>query len=424
MKKNILRKIGVISLAVAVSMSMGITAFAVEDETGANETTSNETTMEESDFTEAPSNGTSFDIEKEIMLYNDENVKVYGPGITYNYTVAPSDLAGKVTDSDNDSIVVKKGVEGGVVLTDPTAEFEKNAPVDVNSEGVAIKGKFTAKVELEKFKAAGVYRFAVKETKPDEFGDVGMSRPDGYDDTRYLDVYIGNAKEGGFEVIGYILFAKDIESGKTTGFVDAIGSGEASTGHADKYYTYNYSITKLITGTLADKTHPFPFKLTTAGAADGQKFSVTSTGTLQFGVEEDVAKIGTDVGVQLADNMTITIKGLPANTTFNVTESNDSPDVYHVSIADNAKEEAIADAVDVDAGTDTAIAEDNVALTDYTADQTVAPTAAFTGTTFTNTLNDVSPTNVVTRYAPFLFIIAAAILLLVFMRRRKSKDEE
>ena len=432
MKTNILRIIGIVSLAVAVCMSMGITAFAEEGETEATEATSNETTIgettiDESTFSGTPSNGTSFDIEKEIMLYNEEDLTIYGPGITYDYTVAPAEGGGKVTDSDNDSITVKAGVEGGVTLSDSTAEFKKNAQVDVNSEGAAIKDTITAHVELTEFKAAGVYRYAVKEAKPEAFGDVGLSRPAGYDDTRYLDVYIGNSKEGGLEVIGYILFADNLDTGKTTGFVEVMGSGEGSTGHADRYYTFNYSISKVIDGTLADKTHAFPFSFTTAGAVSGQKFSVSTTGNLQSGVEDGVAEIETEVRDQLADGQTITIKGLPANTKFNVTETNDSEDLYYVSISDGGKGDIIEadDAAATDAQTGTqALAEENVALTDYAADQTAAPTAVFTETTFTNTLNDVSPTNVVTRYAPFIIIIIAAIALLVLMRRRKSKSDE
>ena len=409
MKKNVLRKIGVISLAVAVSMSMGVSAFAAEDAAGVTET-----------------NATSFNIDKEIMVYNDESIDVYGPGITFDYTVAPSDKGGKVTDSKNNSITVKKGAADSVTLSDAEAVFEKNAKAAAASEGKTIRDTITADVHLDKFSAAGVYRYEVKEAEPENFAAAGLTRPEGYDATRYLDVYIGNTA-GGLQVTGYVLFADSIETGKTTGFVDAIGSGEGNTGYADKYYTYNYSITKVIDGTLADKTHAFPFSFATAGAVEGQKFSVSSTGSLQSGAEGGVAEIGTEVRDMLADGMTLTIKGLPANTTFNVTETNDSEDVYHVSIADSKKGDIIAtaDAVAVDAKTGTqAMAEKNQALTNYASAKNAAPAADFTATTFTNTLNDVSPTNVVTRYAPFLFIIAAAIILLVFMRRRRTQDDE
>ena len=42
----------------------------------------------------------------------------------------------------------------------------------------------------------------------------------------------------------------------------------------------------------------------------------------------------------------------------------------------------------------------------------------------TNKLDAISPTNVVMRFAPFLFIFGAAILLLVVMRRRRTHDAE
>ena len=40
-----------------------------------------------------------------------------------------------------------------------------------------------------------------------------------------------------------------------------------------------------------------------------------------------------------------------------------------------------------------------------------------------NNLDTISPTNVVMRFAPYLFILGAAIVLLVLMRRRKAHND-
>ena len=42
---------------------------------------------------------------------------------------------------------------------------------------------------------------------------------------------------------------------------------------------------------------------------------------------------------------------------------------------------------------------------------------------FINDLSEVSPTNVVMRFAPYLFILGGAMMLLVASRRRKSDQE-
>ncbi|MBQ9015175.1 MAG: hypothetical protein IJ109_03550 [Firmicutes bacterium] len=402
MKKSLLRRIGIIAACAAVSMTMGAASFAATAENGV-----------------AKTNDKTLDITKEILVYNDDAVTVYGPGITYEYSVAPADGGRKISDDDGNAITASAGVAGGVTLTDSKAEFEKNKAVDAKSEGTSITDTITASIDLSKFSKAGVYCYAITESRPDVFEAAGLTRPAGYETSRYLDVYIGNTADG-LGVTGYVLFiSSDDVTGKTTGFVESYKpEGSASgTGMADKYYTYNYTVNKVVDGTLADKTNPFPFTFTTAGAVKGQQFAVTIDGNTQ------TAAIGTDVTAALADGGQITIKGLPANTTFNVTEANNTPDTYQTAVTD-AKAGEVAAQRSVDPNVSLSMFDEAAAITNYVGEKAAAPTAEYTGATFTNTLNDVSPTNVVTRYAPFLFILAAAILLLVVMRRRKSSNSE
>ena len=402
MKKSLLRKIGVIVACAAVSMTMGATSFAATTDNGVAKTTD-----------------TTLDITKEILVYNDDATTVYGPGIKYEYSIAPDAGGKKITDSDNNSIVASAGVAGGVTLTDSAADFEKNATVEAKKEGTAISDTITASIDLSKFSKAGVYCYKITEAMPEAFTAAGLTRPADYAADRYLDVYIGNTANG-LGVTGYVVFVNDDDiTGKTTGFVESYdpeGDG-AGTGMADKYYTYNYNVNKVVDGTLADKTNKFPFTFATAGAVNGQKFSVTIDGNTT------AAEIGTDVTAALSDGGLITIKGLPANTTFNVTEANNTPDTYQVAVTDAAAGEVVKQTA-VDPNAAQAMFAEATAITDYAAAKAEAPKAAYTDTTFTNTLNEVSPTNVVTRYAPFIFILAAAIVLLVVMRRRKSSDSE
>ncbi|MBQ9060725.1 MAG: hypothetical protein IJ128_06245 [Firmicutes bacterium] len=402
MKKNLLRKIGVIAACAAVSMTMGTASFAATAENGV-----------------ATTNDTTLDITKEILVYNDEDTTVYGPGITYEYSVAPDAGGKKISDKDGNAITASAGVAGGVTLTDSTAEFEKNANVEAKSAGTSISDTITASIDLSKFSKAGVYCYKITEARPDTLETAGLTRPAEYDVDRYLDVYIGNTANG-LGVTGYVVFiGGDSIKGKTTGFAESYDpEGDTDgTGMADKYYTYNYAVNKVVEGTLADKTNQFPFTFETAGAVTGQKFSVTIDGNT------NTAEIGTDVTAALADGGKIVIKGLPANTTFNVTEGNNTPDTYQVAVKDDTAGEVVAQ-IAVDPSKSQAMFDEAGAITNYAQETALAPTAAYTAATFTNTLNDVSPTNVVTRYAPFLFILAAAIVLLVVMRRRKHSDSE
>ncbi len=428
MKRNLLKRIGAVALAVAVSLTMGTAAFAAD--TGVI----------------TPAEGNTLKITKEILVYNDENITVYGPGVTFNYGIEPATLdeAATVTDTEGKSITVKPGVADGVNLTaDSKAEFEKNKPINVTANNPAsITDTITATVVLDKFTAAGVYRYKITEQKPSDFVPVGLTRPEGYKDTRFLDVYIANDGDG-LKISGYVLFLADDATmningrtaasnqitGKTTGFVDNYDkdidgeAGTEGTGMGDKYYTYNYTINKTIAGSLADKTHAFPFSVATAGAVEGQNFTASTTGTTLGGITGGKAAIGTAVTANLADGNELAIKGLPANTTVEVTETNNAPDAYTVGAVDalGTTEKVLVEDTVVQNGKTAKTAANAVSA--YANNMTTKPDASLGTTTFTNTLDEVSPTNVVMRFAPYLFILGAAIVLLVLMRRRKAHNE-
>lgn len=394
--KHLIKTISALVLALTMVLTMGVGVFA--DDTAGT--------------------GKTFEIDKEILVYNSENINVYGPGIVYNYSVENGPAGKTVSDKDGDTITVKAGISGGLILTDSEAVFAQNASVAATPDGTSIKDTITASIDLSKFSGAGVYRYVIKEAKPEGFAGAGMTRPADYIEDRYVDVYIQNGTNG-LAVAGTVVFIgdKNISSsaGKTTGFVDAYDSeagSEGGAGMADKYYTFNYSLKKSITGTMADKTNKFPFSIATAGVA-GQKFTYVSA----EGTAENT--VGTDVITSLSDEETIAIKGLPANTTIKVTETNNTPDTYTVSAADETAGELIkATRTETNAANST----EAMAVSNY-ADNNEIPAAALSATTFTNELNEVSPTNVVLRFAPYLFILGGAVVLLVASRRRKAEQE-
>ena len=400
-----LKKISSIALSMMMVMTMGASAFAAD--TGANESNSNSLTFK-----------------KEIVVYNNESTTVYGPGIEYSYTVSPVTVSGKtVTDKGGDTMTVKSGVVDGLTLgTDKKATFTQNVEVAATSGGTVISDTVDLTINPSAFPSAGIYRYQITETKPADFEDVGLTRPDAYKVSRYIDVYIKNKvpqseTDGKLEAFGTVIFFEENDNISANAEVTA----NAITGKAEGFTeAYDSSIDGQ-GGTagsgMADKTHPFQFNIATAGVA-GQKFTVVSAeGTSAEGV------IGAEngVGTTLSDEQTIAIKGLPANTSINVTEKNDTSDTYKVTVTDG--ENTFVNGVNVPAGEEKSMSEDALALTNYAANTKVKPTANLTGTTFENNLNEVSPTNVVMRFAPYLFILGGAMLLLVASRRRKAEQE-
>ena len=394
--KHLIRTISALVLALTMVLTMGTGVFADDN----------------------ANTGNTFDIDKEILVFNNESINVYGPGIVYNYSVENGPAGKTVTDKDGDSITVKAGISGGLTLTDSEAVFSQDTSVAATSDGTSIKDTITASIDLSKFTGAGVYRYVIREAKPDSFAAAGLTRPEGYVADRYVDVYIQNGTNG-LAVAGTVVFIGDKNispaAGKTTGFVDSYDSetgAESGAGMADRYYTFNYILKKSIVGTMADKTHAFPFNIATSGVV-GQKFAyVTAEGTVE-------GAVGTDVGTALSDTQTIEIKGLPANTKITVTETNDTPDTYLVSAADETAGKLIEAKATATNGANSTV---EMAVSDY-ADNNKVPAAALSATTFTNELNEVSPTNVVLRFAPYLFILGGAIVLLAVSRRRKAEQE-
>lgn len=409
----------VLVAALAMSAAMVGTAFAAATTNGVSESSAN-----------------TIDIEKSILVINANGSTVYKPDITYNYSIAPAAESGAaVTDADGNSAVVKAGVGGGATLADGTAEFSGTQMTEAAATGTSITDTITVSVDAGKFSKAGVYRYAITEEQPSDLTAVGITRPSGYVNTRYLDVYI-KIENGIPAVYGYVCFignnANSKTSGKTTGFVEQYdtdaASGAALAGNmADRYYTYDFTITKAITGDMAEMTHVFPFVLTTSNAVAGQQFTVaksgSGSGSITSGVTGDVAKIGTDVAMTLGNGDAITVVGLPANAKFNVIETNDADDACKVAIAgvqagDNTAEASVAK------GKTASVNANEVAVSSYATCDGIDPTMVgnYSAITFTNKFEDISPTGVILRFGPFAFMLAAGVLLLVLSMCRRKKD--
>jgi len=377
---------------------------------------------------------------KEIAVFNEDTsvASVYGPTITYEYTIAPYEVTATdtITDANGVTVTAKTGVTDGVTLSDSTAVFASSEVALTDGVGV-ISDDLVASVDLSKFTSAGVYRYKITEADSETArGNASITRDtDNYSTDRYLDVYIRNTDEG-LAVSAYVMFhvgsgesttidgttnataATNTEK-KTDGYdvADNNGSETSSadgTGNmGDKYYTYNYEVEKEITGSLADKSHKFPFVVsTTASSNAGQTFNIitpegTTTGT-----------IGTNVEVGLADGETLQLIGLPATATVAVTETNDTSDTYKTTIASPT----VAEASVASNGTAGFSAQN---LTNYAVTLNEEPTknADITGTKFTNKLDEISPTGVILTAAPYAIMLAVACFLMALYMKNKKKDE-
>ena len=378
--KKTMRRLG--TLALAAMMTLGMTATALADETVTNDLT----------------------INKQIVISNPEGSSVYGPAVTYTYTLTAA-RAGAIVNDGTSAAVVKAGKLEAADETVKTVTFTNDETVAAAAEGTVIAGSAAFTFDAAKFGAAGVYRYMITETAPENFDAVGLTREDTYNPVRFLDVYVKNGEEG-LEIYGYILFEGTENDGMTATSAKSDGYTEdEAQENVDTFKTSNLTVSKTIAGTLADMTNKFPFevKIDSETITSG-KFLVNGE-TTDFDGSYVNGALAEDSTLALGNGDQIVLTGIPvgnAATAYTANEFNNTPDTYKVSGAYDGE---------IKAGEATGVEAEALSAD-------AAATAAFT-----NTLDAVSPTGVILRFAPYALMLGAGVAFLMISRRRRSEEE-
>ena len=430
-----MRKIGAIILAI---LMLAVAGLAFAD----GETTLNEKGIVGDDSGTALNK--SLIIYKELTGFNPTGSDVHAPNITWNYSIAPIEAndpgAGKtITDKDEVVAVVKAGI-GEPSITPSvawtSAETIKTAAGGNHSNQKPIIIGFS---DIN-FTAAGVYRYLVTEALAPGFAYNTSGVTDGtITNTRYLDVYVRDARDGetGCQIYGYVLFqtvpeahtANDTSDSdvtaavKTTGFVADTGADGTNKVTADSYYTYNVTISKTLVGDSAMNSNKFPFTVTFANGTIMKNIDITGTadGTATAGDPAN-GPINVTVNPGIAHGGTAVYTGIPVGTTVTVYETNNvTGTTYKSSVAITTAE--TSDTVPADKIIAPQIVSNSAAVA------STAPNTAAAGDktiAFTNTLELISPTGVIVRIAPYVLMMAAGIALLAIflVKRRKHHEEE
>lgn len=365
----VVKRIAVIAASLMLVLSMSATVFA----------------------SQAPSNpatGSSIVIEKNVKTTNDAISSIAGPGVTFNYSfasVTPSEANGgtSITDAEGHSSVVTAGPAGGLAWAESGSSlaFTKAEMLNASATGADNKKRTTLNAVTSAFTKPGVYRYELSEaTDP-------ATLPAGFTNTanqkRYIDVYVINGNSG-LTISGMVMHDGSVSNDKPAQkktFDDAV------------YVTKNVAIKKVVAGNMADPDATFAF---TATVANNDR--VFFTGTTETGAATQVT--GTTATATLGNDNELWICGLSMDATVGVSEVN--------TFGGNT----------------------------YTATYAVGSAAAQEGTsmaaanlndhdmvTFTNTLDDVSPTGVIMRFGPYIGMVLAAIAFgFVFRRTRKANN--
>lgn len=368
-----LRTISALILALVMVLTMGTSVFAAE--LGASGT------IEATDNTVV--------VKKAISVINYAGYN-YEPTITYTYTLSDGTGGGTVNDGTN-TITLKAGSVGYLNgSAAQSAEFNKANAVSGDIASKDLSWTF----DPSKFPSAGVYRFVLTESTSVEPASIGIDRPADYDTSKFLDVYVQN-KDSGKEIYGFVLV--DDEGAVTSD--SSKSQGWNADKDLEKYETYNITITNNTTGALADTTAKFPYTVTLTGEMSAANIS---------------AEIGEGgkVTSELGNGESMTISGLPKTVKFAVAENNPTPDTYTTT--------ATVEGVEGTTNADKASFKGDL---DVVTGGEISNATAAISISVDNHLDSISPTNVVMRFAPYLFILGGAVVLLAVSRRRKAEQE-
>lgn len=424
-----------------VSLILAIMMIAM---VGAAFATSVESTTTWNSYNGIDNSANTIRIAKEIIFVNAENTNVREPNITYTYTIATTtpgtakikglDMTAHSTELTSQ---VKAGpltaVEGATTATTSTVSFvDTNTKIAATANGTSDRKYANFTFTPATFGAAGIYRYLITESQTPTKASIGVTEAATYVNTRYLDVYVKwNSDHSALEIYGYVLFegsaTDSIEYDKNTdlakkshGFVNK--STTAGTQEdVDVYTTENLLISKTTTGSMADKNHNFPVTITftkATGLSDSIKldFAVANSGTLTKTGDDtnSVGYVTMDAALSgtVKDTSTITITGVPYGSTVTMTETNNTFDSYRV------KAGTTSDTADL-------LTEATVAASATSGATTSQTLNAQKSIYITNTLDAISPTGYVSRFAPYALILVAGIALLIVAKKRKpAKDDE
>lgn len=447
MKGKTIRKLAACAAAAAMILSMTVSVQATTIGEGGIGTVSGEKTED------------TITIPKDVQVFNTAGHKIYAPKITYTYTVAPvTGLSNTtVTDINNNTAVVRDGVADVVTVSSPldfstdTEKYDTTTDSSVTNDTSItdvkkIRKNLVLSVDISSIEVPGIYRYKITDTTDSAaLTAAGITRAADYNTVRYLDVYVvDNGSNGGVKLGGYVLFtaASEKASITTDTTTTTVSGGEKVPGYdvtsettketteqtylesknkSDEYHTYNLKVTKEVTGSFGDRTHEFPFTVTTSGN------SADYISQEKNGVQEAKATVDgtTSISASLKNGESFILYGLPNNTTYKIEETNNTKDTYKVTITDisAAQSNGTTQANGTILVQEASVAKDAKAALNNQSTATVATHNEYISVKFTNNLDSATPTGIFLRFAPYIIMAAAAVLLLIVMRRRKHEDK-
>ena len=404
-------------------------------------------------------------IEKELRAYNADGDAVMAPNISYSYSIAPvTDVTGlTITDAANKhdpegsvTAPVKAGITGATITS--TVAWASTEEIQASATGTPSKKPISIDFSNVVFTGAGVYRYAVTETVTTGYAyDTSGVTASDLAKTRYIDVYVRphpdnfnngtNANE--WDIYGFTCFLnnesiteddKTTVAVKTSGFVSGVDDDNEVI-PADSYYTFNVTVSKEVVGdAYGALTQWFPFSVimtnSTITTTVDVKGEVVVDGKADTWTDPSPATFTAGIAgvVRLKSGGSVKYIGIPCGSSVEVYETNIATGVtYRVeTTVDEADEPVVDGGVISTSTTPAAVAQDDEKEA-YQSTKAVIETSADEADEVSHTVEvknvfeNISPTGVVLRFAPYLLILFGGGLLIafcLFLFKRTEETEE
>lgn len=450
-----IKKISSIFLALIMVLAMGTSVFAAQSDADGSTITSGDGKL----------------VVKKVVIAQNElnNITIAYPAMSFTYEIAPATVSEtkvkgyKLDQTANPYSEDTSGYATAEVKAGPAGGLSENdiiiaaGTTTLNADGYqAITGDLTFSTDISKFSVPGIYRYKLTDTTTDaNLTNVGLVRTSSVDEEYFVDVYVGkNPTDSSLEVYGFVLIKSNpgtIDKEANTN-MDAKSSiigdvaldednkiaddTDVTEANNDMYYTYNVELSKKVTGTMGDTANEFQFDTTVTNATkDSQSLQYILNETETTPDAKSVNQNSGNIGITLSDGDVAKFIGLNPWAAVMYTETNNTESEYTVTVKNgtsSANTDVTPTGTAAISGTqaaaekgETVIAYGNTGLqvTDYAAYTAKGAYSNAHMTEYTNDLAAISPTNVVMRFAPYLFILGGAMMLLVASRRRKSDQE-
>lgn len=387
-KKALATKMAAFVMAGAMTMAMGFPAMAVESATSPVET----------DHLSAP-------LTKTLSV----GEHTFAPNTTFDFTITP-----KTDSSWETNSIDQAGPIGGLYFSKDGESKGANAGLPFAPSGETPESSYTntmrVNINTSAFSKPGRYHYVVREI-PGNYEGVDYT---GADETnaKEIIVYVVEKTNGSLE---YFMSGKVLEDSDFTDhntgklekieFVNMYGSNESDS------KVKKLEIKKTISGEFAFTTDVFTIsvKIDQQTITDADKkenyYVAVNCGHDSSKTKTDKLVSGTAKTFEVHGNDTITVYGLSANDTFTVKETDDKG--YTATYDFNQKT----------GSTWTANSEGY-----YTGNIKTGADSGEAVVTINNAKNAVTPTGIVTEYAPYILLVAAAGAFAVLFLRRKKEE--